>query len=464
MTLRSRLIVTTLAVAVPLAAGLFLLAERSRSADMDANIERILETSECGPGVPRGSGGPGSRVQGPGPGSRGPGGGRPPVEVHPYTANFESARPDGRGPGFPADLREQLATSDRVSGTWSMPDGRGRQIAIRLPDPSGACQILLGRMRPRPGEFRDQLIGLGSVVLVVFLAVTIAAGPTIARIHRLAEHVRRAPLASSTDDAPLQMGGLGGCDEVAALATALVDAGRAVRTHLDAVEARERALRDFVANTTHDVAIPLTVLQTHLSALETATTGDQSDHVRSAMREAHYMGSLLRNLAAASRLDGGVALDLRPLDLNTVVDRVIARHQPLARASGVDLNMAIPTTATMVTADATLAEQAIGNLVDNAVRYNSAGGHVAVVLDHTAGGFALRVSDDGAGVAAAELPHLATRRFRGDTARSRRPDGQGLGLAITAEAVAAFGWHLTFTANIPAGLECAVTGAVTTDS
>jgi signal transduction histidine kinase len=443
VSLRTRLILTTLAVAAPLAAGLFLLAERTRAADMDANIDRLLESSDCGPG-------------GPGPLGGGPRGRRPPVEVHPYTGDFVSARSDGRGPAFPADLRAQLAAVDRAAGTWSMPEGRGRQVAIRLADRTGRCQILLGRMRPRPGELRDQLISLGSVVLVVFLAVTMAAGPTIARIHRLAEHVRRSPAASTADAPPLD---LGGHDEVAALSSAFMEARRAVRTHLDEVEARERALREFVANTTHDVAIPLTVLQTDLSALEATTAGAQADHVRSAMREAHYMGSLLRNLAAASRLDGGVALDLRPLDLNTVVERVIARHQPLARASGVDLNMAVPTTPTIVTADATLAEQAIGNLVDNAVRYNATGGHVAVVLDRATGGFALRVSDDGAGVDETELPLLATRRFRGGAARSRRPDGQGVGLAIAAEAAATFGWRLTFTANTPTGLTCAMTGA-----
>ncbi|MDA1306626.1 MAG: HAMP domain-containing sensor histidine kinase [Acidobacteria bacterium] len=443
MSLRTRLILTTLAVAVPLAGVLFLLAERTRSADMDATIDRLLESSDCGPG-------------GQGPAGGGPGGRRPPVEVHPYTADFVSSRPDGRGPAFPSDLRAQLTIVDRAAGTWSMSEGRGRQIALRLPDQTGRCQILLGRMRPRHGELREQLIGLGSVVLVVFLAVTLAAGPTVARIHQLAEHVRRSP-ATSTADAPSLT--LRGNDEVAALSSAFVEARHAVRTHLDEVEARERALREFVANTTHDIAIPLTVLQTDLSALEDTTAGAQADHVRSAMREAHYMGSLLRNLAAASRLDGGVALDLRPLDLNAVVERVIARHQPLARASGVDLNMAVPTAPTIGTADATLAEQAIGNLVDNAVRYNTSGGHVAVVLDHTPEGFTLRVSDDGAGVDEAELPLLATRRFRGGAARSRRPDGQGLGLAITAEAAATFGWHLTFTANIPTGLTCAMTGA-----
>lgn len=432
MTLRSRLILTTLVVAVPLTAGLFVLAERTRSADMDANLDRAIETEGCS-------------LRPRGPGLRG--GRRPPVEIHPYTADFESARPDGRGPEFPADLRQQLATADRVSGTWSMPDGRGRQVAVRVPDGAGPCRILLGRMRPRPGEFRDQLIGLGTLVLVVFLAVSIAAGPTITRIRRLATQVRDAATDGTDVPFPVQ-----GNDEVATLARAITDARRAARTHLDEVEARERTLRDFVANTTHDVAVPLTVLQTHLSALETSVAPPSTRHVHEAMREAHYMGSLLRNLAAASRLDGGMAITPGPLDLGALVERVVARHQPLARAHGVDLNLAVPAVATTVMADATLAEQAIGNLVDNAVRYNRPGGHVAVVLDHTSSGFMLRVRDDGVGVDAAELPGLVTRRFRGGAARSRRPDGQGLGLAITAEAATAFGWQLTFSANDPGGL------------
>ena len=447
MTLRTRLMVTTLAVAAPLAAGLFVFAERSRVADMQTSIDRALEA---------GCGGPGSRSPGvPGPRSGGPPRGpqRPPLEVHPYTADFLSARPDGRGPEFPADLREQLATQDSASGAWTTGEGRGWQTAVRMPDGSG-CQILLARMRPRPGEFRERIIALGAVVLVVILAVTIAAAPTVARIHRLSEHVRSN--GTREPDAPLPGDGN---DEVATLARALQDARRDVRTHLNEVESRERTLREFVANTTHDVAVPLTVLQTHLSALEElALDAETSARVRDAMREAHYMGSLLRNLAAASRLDGGVPIEPRPIDLGALVERVVARHQPLARASAVDLNTAIPQSPTIVLADATLAEQAIGNLVDNAIRYNRAGGHVAVVLDQLASTFVLRVQDDGIGVEAEELSRLATRRFRGGAARSRRPDGQGLGLAITSEATAAFNWHLSFQPHAPSGLVAELTG------
>lgn len=450
MTLRTRLMVTTFAVAAPLAAGLFVFAERTRIADMQGSIDRALETEACGPGV-QGSNGP--RVQGRGvPPPRGPQ--RAPLEVHPYTADFLSARPDGRGPEFPADLREQLATSDRASGAWITGEGRGRQTAIRMPDGSG-CQILLARMRPRPGEFRERLIALSAVILVVILAVTIAAAPTVARIHRLSEHVRTTGARAPDTALPIR-----GNDEVAMLARALQEARRDARTHLDDVESRERTLREFVANTTHDVAVPLTVLQTHLSALEShPLDAEGSTRVRDAMREAHYMGSLLRNLAAASRLDGGVPIEPRPIDLGALVERVVARHQPLARASAVDLNVAIPSSLTIVRADATLAEQAVGNLVDNAIRYNRSGGHVAVVLDQLDATFVLRVQDDGTGVEAEELAQLATRRFRGGKARSRRPDGQGLGLAITSEAAAAFDWQLSFRHQTPSGLVAELTGA-----
>jgi HAMP domain-containing protein len=232
MTLRTRLLVTTLLVAAPLAATLFVIAERTRHADMQESIDNALDTEGCGPG-PRGPGGPPPR---------GRGRQRAPLEVHPYTDTFVSARPDGRGPEFPAELRAALATADRASVVWSTPEGRGLQTAVRLAAGSAPCQILLARMRPRPGEFRDQLVGLGAVVVVVMLAVTIAAGPTVARIHRLSEAVRASSARGKDTDIPIA-----GSDEVASLAAAFNNARRDVRTHLTEVEARERTLREFVA-------------------------------------------------------------------------------------------------------------------------------------------------------------------------------------------------------------------------
>ena len=338
----------------------------------------------------------------------------------------------------------------RASGTFNTREGKGLQLAVTTTSTTGPCDVLLLRMRPRPGESRDLLISLATILLVVVAAIWFAAGPTIARIRALSGQVRAS--AASRYEVPVPDSGN---DEVAELARAFNEAGIEVKTHVTSVEAREATLREFVANTAHDVATPLTVLQSHLATLEQSPLPqEQAEKVRGAIREAHYMASLLRNLTTASRLEGGVPIEPVELDLNGVIERVVARLTPLARSASIEVNYAVPDGGTIVDVDPTLVEQAISNLVDNAVRYNRAGGHVAVVLDKTGsdGGFKLRVEDDGPGVEPEELPHLAERRFRGDSARSRRPDGQGIGLAIVAEAIDRCGWKLAFRANEPTGL------------
>ena len=111
----------------------------------------------------------------------------------------------------------------------------------------------------------------------------------------------------------------------------------------------------------------------------------------------------------------------------------------------------------MSPADPTLLDQALSNLVDNAVRYNREGGHVAVVLDHASGGFMLSVIDDGPGVSDEELAQLTKRWFRGSEARTRRPDGKGLGLAIVSESVGRLRLGLHFSRPDSGGLRADIT-------
>ena len=236
-----------------------------------------------------------------------------------------------------------------------------------------------------------------------------------------------------------------------------------MRSHLEELQRREDGLRQFVANTAHDVGLPLTVLQGHLSELEAATAHPEGrlggDLVRDAMREAHYLGSLIRNLSAATRLDAvGVPLERRAVDLGALVERIASRHSVVARARRVELNHAVPEAPVTAMAEVTLLEQAVGNLVDNAIRHNRAGGHVAIVLDRVDRGFRLTVTDDGPGVQPEDLARLTERWFRADEARTRRPDGQGLGLAIAAESLKQLGFALTFTRPPDGGLRAEVSG------
>ncbi len=476
MTLRSRLFVSSLAVALPLAVGLFLIDERFRLADMEQTLRRFVQGEMTGEslarcqqdpfrfgkvGPPPPLGGPGERGRG-GPGREDGPPGRPPRAAGPYDLfvyNRDLSPVDPRAPAMPDELRTPLVRGEPATTTFASDEGRGIAIGMPFGQSDTACAFLLARMRPRPGVLRDQLIALALVIVSVLAAAWISAGPVIGRLRRLAEGAHRSAESyyeqSITVGAPAR-------DEVDDLARAFNTAGARVREHLLDVQARRESLRRFVANTTHDVALPLTVLQGHLADLERAIPRETAEHahVREAIEEAHYMSSLLRNLGMAAALDDeAIASAATAVDLSALVERVAARHRAIARARGVTFEPAVPEAPVIVTADLTLLEQAISNLADNAVQYNSAGGHAALVLDRRGSNrFVLTVIDDGPGVAEADLARMTERRFRGSEARTRRPDGQGLGLSIVAEASARLGFTLRFAVPPEGGLAATIEG------
>jgi signal transduction histidine kinase len=119
----------------------------------------------------------------------------------------------------------------------------------------------------------------------------------------------------------------------------------------------------------------------------------------------------------------------------------------------------VPEEPVTIEGDVTLLEQAIGNLVSNAVRHNREGGHVAVVLEQDGPDrFRLSVEDDGPGVPADALAHLGERRFRTDEARQRHPEGRGLGLAIARDVAERHGFALSFAPGEQGGLRAELRG------
>lgn len=464
MTLRPRLFLTSLVIAIPLAVTWFLFDTRLRLATKEQELRQSVEfdvanglQGRCESDPPRagrpGRGGepPGNRIRPdrpPGrragrPGRRGNG-----------AYEFFAYHPDGQptatdAPPLPND-RNAWATSTFWAGA-----SRGVALVVALGG-DGPCAFVLARIPPRPGELRDQIQALVLVVVSVFVAAWFAGGPVISKLRRLETGVRHSAESRYAEPVVVE-----GRDEVATLARAFNEAGRSVRAHLMEVQTREATLRDYVANTTHDVAIPLTVLQGHLAELDRRLAGasDNREHVRAAMQEAHYMASLLRNLGAATTLDSpDTTTVLSQVDASALVERVVARHQPIARTLGVALDFAAPDPPLVARSNETLLEQALSNLVDNAIRYNHAGGHVAVLLERcgAGGGFVLSVTDDGPGVSAEELAHLTMRWFRGSEARTRRPDGKGLGLAIAAESIKRLGLALSFHRPAEGGLRAEI--------
>lgn len=376
------------------------------------------------------------------------------VELFVFDGNLRPAHPDA--PQLGAQIARELAET----GALVLPRrwlSDSVEVVARTPWRTGPCgyvyarddlPLVLRRIRPR------WLLPLGGVLC----AVLITMGPVVRRIRRLTDAVTASAATGFVAEIPVE-----GDDEIAGLAGSFAAASRAVQTQLAATEQREASLRDFLANTTHDVMIPLTVLQVHLAAMqsdEQASRPRNHATLTSAMDEAHYLGALLQNLAAIAKLDSGAWQPvIGSVDMNTLVHRVISRHQAIARRLDVTVEFAVPDAPLAIAGDITLLEQAVSNIVYNAVRHNRAGGHVAVILEASPRDrFSLRVVDDGPGVPATELARLIERGFRGNAARTRSPDGLGLGLHITLRVAELHDLELRFGASEYGGLQVDLEG------
>ncbi len=396
MTLRVRLTLAVLLTAVPLWAGAtWLINNLEREALVDAIAESAIARMENGgrelcEQSPEDFGNS-PRTRGRGRGRRPPNQGRNPRQRRPmrgrsfdiwaYDRSFVSA--NRRAPEFPAALRSQMEAGADVAAVWTdLEEGDAVSVAVRMPwwDEGPCPVVMVRRSRPPPPLGFSRLYWAAYVLIgVALFAVVLAAGPIVRRIRRLTDDVRRSAADHYAHGVEVS-----GRDEIAKLGQAFNEASAQIRDHVDNLEKREQTLRSFVANTTHDVMLPLTVLQGHLTTLRRQLeAGDPGNRetLLSALDETQYMASILHNLGAMAKLEASEP-NLRhdPVNLCDLVERAVSRHQALASARNIEINSAVPDQSLELPGDVTLLEQAVSNVIHNAVRYNRDGGHVAVLL------------------------------------------------------------------------------------
>jgi signal transduction histidine kinase len=351
------------------------------------------------------------------------------------------------------DIAETVKRDGQAVSDYYEPSGQRMLRIIKKMPWDGPCAYLMS-LREIPPKKRPGLKWLPYVVgalspLAGVLAVVVALSPLVRRIRKLSAAVRATAARGEAVAIPVS-----GDDELDDLARTFDETASALRATLDEQARREQALREFLSATTHDLRVPLSVLLGQLADLRERFADDThaGTEVSTAVEQAHHIASLARNLGAATKLDSAPAIERMRVDLRATVERCAARHRPLARARAISLEHGVPDNAVTVDADPTLVEQAVGNVIENAIRYGNPGGHVAVVLAQSAGGFTLDVLDDGPGIAADEVPTLMKRGARGLVGRESAPEGQGLGLSIAHEVAARHGWTMSLTPNEGGGL------------
>jgi signal transduction histidine kinase len=270
------------------------------------------------------------------------------------------------------------------------------------------------------------LIG-GPLALLIASAIgyTLAAA-ALRPVERMRRHAAAVTAAKSSERLPVPSAN----DEIGRLGTTLNE----MLARLEVAFKRERA---FVSDASHELRTPLAILRTELElALRGEHTREELEEaLRSAAEEAERLSNLAEDLLVIARSDQGrLPVRRETLEAGPVLARVAGRFRTRAKAEGRPLEPD-PSPGVELDADPARIEQALANLVDNALRYGA--GAVSLRAVAVNGNVELHVCDQGPGFPPEFLPRAFERFTRADEARSR--GGTGLGLAIAAAIANAHG-------------------------
>lgn len=349
------------------------------------------------------------------------------------------------------DTRDPLIDADRITHIDTLlqepkfrtefPDGPPPMLIYARPyrAPDGIGYIVeVGASR---GPIDQTLRGMAITLLLVTPIILIAAAVSgyvlmkqpLKPISALTDQAERIGAANFSERLPVIRSG----DELERLSLSL-------NRMLARLEDAMAHIHRFSGDVSHELRTPLTIMHGELDHVA-QTDGLQPevmDAVWSALEEVERLSRIVNSLLVISRLDyGDAGMEKTCIDLGALARDTAEQMQALAEDKGISVECRIDSVE--VLGDETRLRQIIVNLLDNAIKYTSDGGHVQVLAGRRGSRAWLEISDDGVGIPAEALPHVFERFYRADKARSRASGGVGLGLSIVKAICTAHGGEIS---------------------
>ena len=212
------------------------------------------------------------------------------------------------------------------------------------------------------------------------------------------------------------------------------DLAEACNNMADKLEQVESSRQLFVSNVSHELKTPLSSIKVLSESILLEKDVPKEMYVEFLMdinSEIDRMAEIINDLLTLVKLDQKeIPADFKEQNINSIVEAIIKRLQPLATIKEIDINLSNEKDV-IADIDKTKFTLAISNLIENGIKYTPDGGEVSVTVDADHQNAFITVSDTGIGIAENELGKIFDRFYRVDKTRDRQTGGTGLGLSIT---------------------------------
>ncbi len=199
----------------------------------------------------------------------------------------------------------------------------------------------------------------------------------------------------------------------------------------DEIKKRDEAKDVFLASLSHELRNPLAPIKSALELIQMRQlTPEIREEIDIIEHQFNHMARLLNDLLDVTRFtQDRISLSTQPVDLRRLTERALKAADPLMRSADITLHFTFSSNPLTIIADETRLEQAISNLISNAVKFTPAGGSIWVELERDGTDACIRVRDNGAGIEAYDLPNIFDIYYQGSN-RGAANTGLGLGLLL----------------------------------
>jgi signal transduction histidine kinase len=279
---------------------------------------------------------------------------------------------------------------------------------------------------------------LGAMLLAIIVGLVVSRGLT-APLRELGTVASRMSGGDLSTRAPVHRR-----DEIGHLAGQFNQMAERLEASFAELAAERDALRRFIADASHELRTPITALKSFNELLQDAAADDpdaSAEFLAESGVQIDRLEWVTAHLLDLSRLDAGlVALDLGCHDVADLIRSAASAARPLALENRISLSIHVPADALEIDCDRARIELALGNLLDNALKFTPDGRQVEIGAEETDGAVRFWVRDYGPGIDPEDQPHIFERFYRGRAARAGdggKYRGTGLGLSIVHSVVKA---------------------------